>query len=317
MSKEDRTTMRSNQRIAYYNGQFIPEGDVRVPFRDRSFLYGDAGFDLTRTFQGRPFKVKEHMDRLYRSLEYLGIDPKLSPDEMTEITEEVLRRNLHLRDEDDDFWLGQRISRGLHAVGDEGWDQDGPTVIVECRPLPLRQRAAYFLDGIPVIVSSVRRVPPDSLSPRAKSHNYLNMIMANLEVEAQNPRAWALLLDSNGNLAEGMGSNIFLVRAGTLVTPPERIVLPGISRQTVMDLASDLGIVCQERDIDLFDAYNADECFLTSTSLCLCPVSTINGRGIGSRVVPGPVTARLTEAYSELVGCDIVAQYKKHLPREG
>jgi branched-chain amino acid aminotransferase len=305
--------MRANQRIAYYNGHYVPEGEVRVPFRDRSFLYGDAGFDLTRTFHGRPFKVKEHMDRLYRSLAYLGIDPRLSPEEMTEITEEVLRRNLHLRGEDEDFWLGQRISRGLNAVGDESWDQDGPTVIVECRPLPLRQRAPYYVDGIPVIISSVRRVPPESLSPRAKSHNYLNMIMANLEVEAQNPRAWALLLDVNGNLAEGMGSNIFLVRDGRLLTPPERIVLPGISRQTVVDLARDLAIPCEERDIDLYDAYSAEECFLTSTSLCICPVSTINGRGIGAQPVPGTITARLTEAYSELVGCDIVGQYKQHL----
>lgn len=306
-------TVRANQRVAYYNGAYVPEAEVRVPFRDRSFLYGDAGFDLTRTFNGRAFKVKEHMDRLYRSLAYLNIDPRLSPAEMTAVTEEVLARNLHLLGEDEDFWLGQRISRGLSAVGDEGWEQDGPTVIVECRPLPLRQRARYYVDGIPVIVASQRRTPPDSLSPRAKTHNYLNMIIANLEAEAQDPRAWAVLMDHNGNLAEGMGSNLFVVREGRLMTPHERFVLPGISRQTVIQLAAELGIPCEERDIDLYDAFNADECFLTSTSLCLCPVSSVNGRRIGDGTVPGPVTARLTDAYSELVGCDIVGQYKRHL----
>lgn len=306
-------TQRANQRVAYYNGAYVPESEVRVPFRDRSFLYGDAGFDLTRTFNGRPFKVREHIDRLYRTLAYLGIDPGLSPKEMTEITGEVLERNRHLIPEGEDFWLGQRISRGLAAVGDEGWEQDGPTVIVECRPLPLRARAAYFVEGIPVIVPSQRRIPPDSLSPRAKSHNYLNMILANLEVEAQNPRAWALLMDHNGNLAEGMGSNLFIVRDGVLATPHERFVLPGISRQTVIELAGELGIACVERDIDLFDAITAEECFLTSTSLCLCPVSSVNGRRVGDGSVPGPVTARLTEAYSELVGCDIVGQYKRQL----
>lgn len=232
---------------------------------------------------------------------------------MTAITEEVLARNLHLLDEGEDFWLGQRISRGLAAVGDEGWDQDGPMVIVECRPLPLRQWGHYCVDGIPVIVSSQRRMPPDSLSPRAKTHNYLNMIIANLEAEAQNPRAWVLLMDHNGNLAEGMGSNLFIVRGGRLMTPHERFVLPGVSRRTVIDLAGDLGIPCEERDMDLYDAFNAEECFLTSTSLCLCPVSSLNGRQIGEGVVPGPVTARLTKAYSELVGCDIVGQYKRHL----
>jgi branched-chain amino acid aminotransferase len=306
-------TLRANQRVAYYNGAYVPESEVRVPFRDRSFLYGDAGFDLTRTFNGRAFKVKEHMDRLYRSLAYLGIDPGLSPAEMTAITEEVLARNLHLRDDGEDFWLGQRISRGLSAVGDEGWEQDGPTVIVECRPLPLRQRAHYYRDGIPLIVSSQRRTPPDSLSPRAKTHNYLNMIIANLEAEAQDPRAWAVLMDHNGNLAEGMGSNLFIVREGRLMTPHERFVLPGVSRQTVIELAAGLGIPCEERDIDLYDAFTADECFLTSTSLCLCPVSSVNGRPVGGGTVPGPVTERLTGAYSELVGCDIVGQYMRHL----
>jgi branched-chain amino acid aminotransferase len=253
------------------------------------------------------------MDRLYRTLAYLDIDPCLSPGEMTAITEEVLARNLHLLDENEDFWLGQRISRGLAAVGDEGWEQDGPTVIVECRPLPLRQRAQYYRDGIPVIVSSQRRMPPESLSPRAKTHNYLNMIIANLEAEAQDRRAWAVLMDHNGNLAEGMGSNLFIVREGKLLTPHERFVLPGISRQTVLELGDELGITSEERDLDLYDAFNADECFLTSTSLCLCPVSSVNGRKIGGGAVPGPVTSRLTQAYSELVSCDIVGQYKRHL----
>src|SRR5204862_477864 len=116
-----------------------------------------------------------------------------------------------------DFWLGQRVSRGLNAVGDEGWDQTGPTVIIECIPLPLKARARLFRDGIDIVVPPTRRVPPDSLSPRAKTHNYLNLITADLEAKAQDKEAWSVLLDTNGHLAEGIGSNIFRLRDGAVV----------------------------------------------------------------------------------------------------
>ena len=180
---------RGNDRVAYFNGRIVPEREVVLPFRDRGFKYGDAAFDMTRTFHGRPFKLKEHVDRLYRSLRYLRIDLGLSPAEMVAASEEVLERNRHFLTPETDYWLGQRVSRGVDAVGDEGWEHTGPNVIVECIPLPLRKRAPLFRDGIDIVVPPTRRVPPDSLSPRAKTHNYLNLIMADLEAKAQVNRA--------------------------------------------------------------------------------------------------------------------------------
>ncbi len=300
------------QRIAYFNGRFVPEREVLVPFRDRGFKYGDAVFDTTRTFGHRPFKVAEHVDRLYRSLRYLRIDPGLTAAQMIDITEEVLRRNLPLLEPDDDYWVTQRVSRGLDAAHRDIWNQTGPTVIVECVPLPLRERASLYRDGIAVVTPSVRRTPPQSLSPRVKTHNYLNMIAGDLEVRAQNPSAWAILLDTAGNLAEGLGSNIFLVAEGRVLTPREQSVLAGISRETVIDLAREAALTVVETDLDLYDAYNADEAFLTSTSLCICPIGTVNGARIGG-LVPGPVTRQLTEAYSRFVEFDFVAQYLKRL----
>jgi branched-chain amino acid aminotransferase len=304
---------RASERIAYHNGRFLPEREVLVPFRDRGFKYGDAVFDTTRTFGHRVFKLREHVERLYRSLRYLRIDPGVTPAAMVEITEEVLRRNLPLLEPDDDYWVTQRVSRGLDASGQEIWPQAGPTVIVECVPLPLRERASLFRDGIRVLVPSVRRTPPDALSPRVKTHNYLNLIAANLEIAARDPEAWAVLLDTRGNLAEGLGSNVFLVQRGTLYTPREQFVLAGISRDTVIGLARDAGLAVVEKDLDLFDAYNADEVFLTSTSLCICPVRSVNEAVIGGGQVPGPVTRQLTEAYCRLVDFDFVAQYLKRL----
>lgn len=303
---------RSNHRVAWFNGRIVPEREVVLPFRDRGFKYGDAAFDMTRTFHGRPFKLQEHIDRFYRSLRYLQIDPGVAPAEMARISEEVLERNRHFLTPDTDYWLGQRASRGVDAVGDEGWEHLGPNVIVECIPLPLKARARLFRDGIDIVVPATRRTAPDMLSPRAKTHNYLNLIMADLEAKAQDKEAWSVLLDAEGHLAEGIGSNLFLVRDGTVMTPRERWVLPGVSRATVIQLCAAEGISCCEADLDLYDAATADEAFMTSTSLCLCPVRAIAGRALPGPV-PGPITRRLTDAYRRYVDCDFVAQYLHHL----
>jgi branched-chain amino acid aminotransferase len=306
-------TALANERVAYFNGKIVPESDVLIPFRDRGFMAGDAVFDTARTVKHRIFKLREHIDRLYNSLRYIQVDPRISPNEMTAITEDVVARNLHLIDADDDYWVSQRISRGTDSADSVAGRGTTPTVIVECRPLPLKQRARLFRDGIDVIVPAIRRTAPDMLSPRAKTHNYLNLVMGDLEAKAADPEAWAVLLDANGNLCEGTGSNIFVVRGGTVMTPRERYVLPGISRATVIELAREIGQPCIEADIDLYDAYTADEAFLTSTSLCLCPVRSINGRHVGVDTIPGPVTQRLIDAFAKLLDFDYVAQYQRRL----
>ncbi len=303
---------RKNERVAWFNGKFMPESEVRIPFRDSSWVYGDGCFDMTRSFGHRLFKVREHVERLYRSLKYLRIDPGMGQGEMCRLSEELFERNRHLLGSDDDYWLGQRISRGVKNVPGDNIDYHGPNVVLECSPLPLVQRAKLFKEGIKVVTPSHRRVPPDSLTPRAKTHNYLNLIVANQEVQSLDPEAWAVLLDVNGNLCEGLGSNIFVVRDGELLTPSERYVLPGVSRQTVIDLARAAGMSVTECDIDLYDAYNAEEVFLTSTSLCICPVTKVNGVAVGTKgQVWGPVTKRLADDYARFVDHDFVGQYLK------
>ena len=212
-------------RIAYFNGSFVPETEVLIPYRDRSFNRGDGCFDMTRTFDGHIFRLAEHVERLYRSLRYLRIEIGLEPKEIIAISEEVVLRNEHLRVAAGDWWLAQRVSRGVDAIGDEGWANTGPQVIVDCTPLPLKARAPQFRDGIDVVVPSIRRIPPPMLSPRAKTHNYLNLILADKEVKAAQPQAWSVLLDENGNLCEGIGSNIFVVRDERVYTPREKYLI--------------------------------------------------------------------------------------------
>ena len=303
---------RTNERVAYHNGEIKPESRVLVSFRDRGFKFGEAVFDTARTVRHKPFKLEEHVDRLFRSMRYLQIDAGLSRDQMVSISNEVLERNLHLIAPDEDYWLFQRVSPGVPDpfLGEDGAD---PTVIIECTPLPLKARAPLYRDGVRVQVPATRRTPPDAVSPRAKTQNYINLLLADREVRARDAQAWAVLLDHDGNLAEGLGSNIFFVRDGELLTPRARFVLPGISRETVMELAGAEGLTVHETDLDLFDAFTSDECFLTSTSLCMVPVSSVNGRPIGDGGVPGPVTARLMEAYKRLLDFDFVAQYTNKL----
>ncbi len=304
----------TQERVAYFNGEIVEESNARVSFRDRGFKYGDAVFDMTRTFGHRIFKLDEHLQRFWDSLDYVGIDPGITISEMHEATISVLERNLPLLADDEDYWVGQRVSRGIDLVGGDMWETSGgPTVVIECTPLPLEPRARLFKDGIDVWVPAVRRTPPDSFSPRAKSHNYLNLILADMEAKTVDPDAWAILLDGNGSLTEGIGSNIFTVKDGQLSTPRGKFVLGGISRETVMELAEENQIPVVERDIDLFDAITADEVFLTSTSLCICPVSTIQGRTIADGDIPGPITETLMDAYVDLVDYDWVGQYLKRL----
>ena len=304
-------SIRTNERVAFHNGKILPESQVLVSFRDRGFKYGEAVFDTARTVAHKPFRLDEHVQRLYRSMRYLDIDPGMPPAAMVEHSMAVLEANLHLIGEDEDYWLFQRVSPGSgDSFNNE--ERSKPTVIIECTPLPLAARAPLFRDGVRVQIPATRRTPPDSQSPRAKTQNYLNLLIADREVRAQDAQAWAILLDHNGSIAEGLGSNIFFVSEGKLLTPRERFVLPGISRQTVIDLAKKLQLEVLEADLDLFDAFTADECFLTSTSLCMVAVASINGRAIGPNI-PGPITTALMDGYKEVLNFDFVAQYLRHL----
>jgi len=297
--------MSNNQeRVVYLNGEIIPESQAKIPFRDRGFMLGDAVYDTTRTFGGKIFRLSEHLDRFLNSLKYMRMEPNITKNQWENLTLQVLEKNLHLLKSNNDFWVSQRVSRG---------DGVKLTSIIECYPLPLKERAKYYKYGIPIITPSIRRTPPESMSPRVKVHNNINLIQAEFEIKATNPNALPILLDTNGNISEGPGANIFIVKNDTLITPKKHRILEGISRKVTIQLAKKLSIEFLEDDIDLFDVYTANEAFLTSTSFCIVPISTFNGTSIGSNKIPGKITNELQNAYSELVGKDFVQQYLSNL----
>jgi len=305
---------QANERVVYLNGEILPESRATISFRDTGFVYGDAVFDTARTFGGKPFRLKEHVDRLYETLAYVRIDPGLSKQEMLAKTEEVVALNAGLLGPQQDYWVTQRVSRGLSPVDGEAVERAGATVLIECMPLPLRARAAMVRDGIDAVVSSLTRTPPSALSPNAKTNNYMNMMLAQREVGAYAPGAWAVLLDENGNLCEGAGCNLFLVKDGRVSTPTTDYVLNGVTRQAVLELCRSNDIPIEERNLTLQHAAIADEAFFTSTSLCVCPLKSLNGQDFPA--TPGPVTERLRGLFSDLVGFDYVGQYLANLSGE-
>ena len=213
------------ERVVYLNGEIIPASQAKISIHDYGFLRGDAVFDTTRTFGRQIFKLYDHLDRFYRSLKYMRLDPGLTKDDMAQLTMQVLETNLPLLQDHSDYWVTQRVTRGERVDDGPGAGEFKPTVLIECQPLPFAARAKYYRDGLPVVIPSVRRTPPESMSPRAKVHNYINLVQGELEVKAQNPDAWAILLDVNGNIAEGMGSNFFIVKDGGVITPRDQYVL--------------------------------------------------------------------------------------------
>ncbi len=304
--------MANTANIVFFNGELRPESEVGIPIRDLGFVYGDAAFDAARTFNGKVFKLRAHVRRLYDSLRYLRIDPGMSPEEMERRSLEVVEHNYPLLPPTQDMWVMQRITRGVEGL--EIGETTRPTVLIETHAIPFARRAAMYRDGLRVFTPSVPRVPPRFMSPRAKTHNYLNMVLGDLEAQGSDPGSWAILLDEAGNFTEGRGSNIFLVKDGVVLTPQGQFVLEGITRETVLELASGLDIPAEERDLDLYDAYTADEAFITSTSLCICPAVSVNGATVGGGRVPGPVTQRLISAFSDVAGMDYFDQYLSHLP---
>ena len=290
---------------AYLSGEWMPQEEVRIAPFDRGFYVGDAVFDLTRTFDGRSFRMKEHVDRLYRSLSYARIDPGLTPGEMIEISGEGVRRNEPARLAGAGDWhIWQAVTRG---TGPFRMPATAATVMVLYLPLGAATYAPYYRKGAHGVITRTRSYSPGALDPKVKHYSRMNFNIAEQEAYDVDPEGWPILLDQDGNLAEGNGYNIFLVTSGVLRTPGDDAILQGVSRDSVFELARRLDIPVVVEDLQPYDLYTADEAFITNTPSCLLPMTKVDHRAIGDGR-PGPVTRQLLAAWSEWVGVDIVGQ---------
>ena len=300
------TTSDRARFTGYMNGEWVPSSELKIGVWDRGVRGGDSVFDVTRTFNGKSFRLKEHVDRLYRSLNYTRIDPGLSAEEMFELSEEAIQRNEHLLEESGDFAVRQIITRGpgywVNIAGP-------PTVIIEVAPNAWHA-AAFYDAGAHCVIARTRSYSAESLDPKVKHYSRMNFNLADLEAKDVDPQAWPVLTDTDGNLTEGVGYNIFLVTDGVIRSPGDSAMLQGISRGAIFDVAAQLNIPVVQEPLQPYDLYTADEAFIANTNFCVLPVTKVDTRPIGDGV-PGPIVAQLLAAWSEMVGVDIVDQQKR------
>jgi len=274
----------------YIDGQFYPKDKARISVFDHGFLYGDGVFEGIRAYSGRVFKLDEHLVRLYESAKSLMLAIPLSFDEMRQAVLETVRRN-GLRD----AYIRLVVSRGPGDLGLDPRKCPRPCVVIIADTINLYP-AALYEKGLRVVTVATRRNHNEALSPRIKSLNYLNSILAKIEANHLGyPEV--LLLNAEGYITEGTGDNVFIYRRGTLITPPNTAgILEGITRAVILELARDMGIPTAETHFTRHDLYTADECFLTGTAAEAIPVVEADGRVIGTGR-PGAVTGRLIEAF--------------------
>jgi branched-chain amino acid aminotransferase len=299
--------------LAYINGELVPESEARVSIYDRGYMFADMVTESTRTFGMAPFKLPEHLARLYDSMKATEIDSGLTRAEMEAATLDMLDRNRAAFGPGDDAWIVHNVSRGVfHYKSEPGQNEQGmnagpATVVIHCFPIDFPSFARFYTEGAHAITPSVRQVSPETLDPKIKHRSRMAGQLADLEVARTDPDAMAVLLDRDGNLTENTGGNFFIVKDGVVKTPTTRSVLAGVSRATVLELCAGLGIPHSEEVMQAYHGTTADEAFVTSTPYSMLPVTRFNGRPVGDGR-PGPVTARLLGAWSDLVGVDIAEQ---------
>ena len=275
--------------IIYLDGAYVPKEEAKVSVFDHGLLYGDGVFEGIRAYNGRIFRLDEHLDRLYDSAKTIALEIPIAKTEMGDAILEVLRRN-NLRD----AYIRPIVTRGIGDLGLDPRKCEKPTVII----VAVEWGAMYgdlYEKGLTAVTVSIRRTPAESLPPNVKSLNYLNNILAKIEANCKGGDE-AIFFDTNGYLAEGSGDNLFVVKNGEIVTPPTLNNLRGVTRIVALECAADLGISVVERNMGYFDLYTADEVFVTGTAAEVGPIVTIDGRTIGSGR-PGPITRQLMSAF--------------------
>lgn len=306
--------MCEKDRQVYFNGKFIPERQAKISIYDSALMFGDMVFEMTRSFNKKQFKLRDHLERLYSSIKYLRIPVKMSIDKMEKHVYETIEINDPLFADDDEHRVMIDVSRGLLSIyqGVVGVEK-GPNIIIA--DFPLRWTVAsmghLYDTGINAVIPSQRAIPAFLLEAKVKNRCRLHYLMANIEVSNYaGGDNWALLLDPDGFIAEGTGDNFFIIKDDKLFTPEPRNILRGISRKYIMEeLSPELGLTCCEKNLEPYDVITADEAFMSGTPFCILPVTSLNKIQIGNGKM-GKNTKRLLEKWSKNVGVDIIAQIK-------
>ncbi len=278
----------------YINGEYFSREDAKISVYDHGLLYGDGVFEGMRIYSGNVFRLDQHLDRLWESARAIALQIPISLDAMADAVNETVRLNGL-----SDGYIRLVVTRGGNQLGLDPFRCDNPQVIIIADRISLYPES-YYQDGLDLVTAATIRNHPAALSPRIKSLNYLNNILAKIE-GLRAGCVEALMLNHKGEVAECTGDNIFLIKKGDLFTPPiDAGILEGITRNAVLELAEGLGIATHQTALTRHDLFVADECFLTGSAAEVIPAVRLDGRDIGDGK-PGPITRKLNDAFRKLV----------------
>jgi branched-chain amino acid aminotransferase len=277
----------------YIDGQFYDKENAKISVFDHGLLYGDGVFEGIRFYNGRVFRLEEHIDRLFDSARAIALNIGMDKSAVIEATLETIRQNKL-----QDGYIRLVVTRGVGDLGLNPMLCPKASIFVIASKITLYSADKYE-NGLDVVTCATRRIPHGALSPMVKSLNYLNNVMA--KIEAQNAGAGeGLMLNEQGFVSECTGDNIFIIKNGVITTPPiSSGALAGVTRSVVFDLAAEFGIPIHEPMMTRYDIFTADECFLTGTAAEIIPAVKLDTRPIGDGK-PGPITRRLITRFREL-----------------
>ena len=277
----------------YIDGQFYDKENAKISVFDHGLLYGDGVFEGIRFYNGRVFRLEEHIDRLFDSARAIALNIGMDKSAVIEATLETIRQNKL-----QDGYIRLVVTRGVGDLGLNPMLCPKASIFVIASKITLYSADKYE-NGLDVVTCATRRIPHGALSPMVKSLNYLNNVMA--KIEAQNAGAGeGLMLNEQGFVSECTGDNIFIIKNGVITTPPiSSGALAGVTRSVVLDLAAEFGIPIHEPMMTRYDIFTADECFLTGTAAEIIPAVKLDTRPIGDGK-PGPITRRLITRFREL-----------------
>ena len=291
-SRPRKTTGVKEAKI-YIDGKFYSEANAKISVFDHGLLYGDGIFEGIRFYNGRVFRLEEHLKRLWDSARSICLEIPMTTREMTEAVLDTIRQN-HLRD----GYVRLVVTRGTGNLGLNPTQCENPSVIIIVAKIALYHED-FYRKGLTIVTCATRRSNPASLNPAVKSLNYLNNVMARIEANLASADE-ALMLNDAGNVAECTADNIFIIKRGQIFTPPVTAgALRGITRSIVFEIGAELGVTVQETEITRHDVFVADECFLTGTAAEIVPVVKADGRLIGNGK-PGPITTCIIARFREM-----------------
>ena len=302
-----------SEPLAYLNGKFVPASQAVIPVTDLGFMQGVTAAEQLRTFGGKLFRLDKHLDRLTRSLEIIGVDPGMSRQEFVSTAEQLVERNYPAVPDGSDLGLSMFVTPGPYATfAASGYVQrHGPTVGMHTYQLPFHLWASKYETGESLVVTPFEQVPPTSIPSELKCRSRMHYYLADRAARAIEMGARALMVDRDGYATESSTANLLVYWKGEgLVSPPRDKILPGVTVATIQDLATQLAIPFSCRPLKVADVARAQEALLCSTSPCVWSVTHLNGQPIGDGR-PGQLVARLQQAWSDMVGLDIVAQARR------